>query len=115
MHKILVVVTHVPIASMLGSLSSDGGQGPIVGNSYAVHSLLERANVKLVLQGHLHLWEKSQYRGTEYLIGGAVSGEWWKGKMEDGTSEGYTLCQVRGEQVVTSYVTYPWVAAEHLT
>jgi Icc protein len=111
----IVVVTHVPIASVLGSLSSEPGPGPIVANAYAVHSLLAKANVKLVLQGHLHVWEKSHYRGTEYLIGGAVSGEWWKGKMEDGSSEGYTLCQVRGDRVLTSYVTYPWIAADHQT
>jgi 3',5'-cyclic AMP phosphodiesterase CpdA len=107
----VVVVTHVPIASMLASFTSEDNRGPIVGNAYAVHSLLEKANVKLVLQGHLHLWEKLQHHGTEYLTGGAVSGFWWKGKMEDGTAEGYTLCQVRAGQIFTSYVTYPWVAA----
>ncbi len=111
----VVVVTHVPIASVLGSLSSEGGRGPVVANASAVHSLLARHTVKLVLQGHLHVWERSQYGGTEFVIGGAVSGLWWKGRMEDGSAEGYTLCQVRGEQVFTSYVTYPWVAAQHLT
>ncbi len=55
----VVVVTHVPIASMLASLTSDDNRGPIVGNAYAVHSLLQKANVKLVLQGHLHLREKT--------------------------------------------------------
>jgi hypothetical protein len=111
----VVVVTHVPIASVLGSLSDDRGPGPIVANSYAVHSLLARCNLKLVLQGHLHLWENSHYHGTDYVIGGAVSGAWWKGRMEDGSLEGYTLCQVRGDRISTSYVTYPWVAASHTT
>jgi 3',5'-cyclic-AMP phosphodiesterase len=111
----VVVVTHVPIASVLGSLSPERGPGPTVANSYAVHSLLAKSKVNLVLQGHLHVWEKSQYHGTEYLIGGAVSGEWWKGKMEDGSSEGYTLCQVRGDEIFTSYVTYPWVASDRVT
>ncbi|MDQ2832327.1 MAG: metallophosphoesterase [Acidobacteriota bacterium] len=111
----IIVVSHVPIASMLGSFSSESTSGPIAGNSYAVHGLLARHNVKLVLQGHLHLWEKTQYHGTEYLISGAVSGNWWKGRQEDGSAEGYTLCQVRGHEVFTSYVTYPWVAADHLT
>jgi Icc protein len=106
----VVIITHVPIASMLASLTSDDNRGPIVGNAYAVHSLIQKANVKLVLQGHLHLWEKLQYHGTEYLTGGAVCGEWWKGRMEDGTQEGYTLCQVRKGQIFTTYVTYPWVA-----
>lgn len=106
----VVVVTHVPIASMLASFTSEDNRGPIVGNAYAAHEALAKANVKLVLQGHLHLWEKMQHRGTEYLTGGAVCGEWWKGKMEDGTAEGYTLCQVRKGEIFTSYVTYPWVA-----
>ncbi|WP_446742208.1 metallophosphoesterase family protein [Silvibacterium acidisoli] len=109
----VIVVTHVPIASVIGSLSSDGAAGLLVHNAYTVHSMLSRYNVKLVLQGHLHVWEKSQYHGVDYVIGGAVCGFWWKGKMEDGSSEGYTLCQVRGEQVFTSYVTYPWVPADH--
>jgi hypothetical protein len=111
----VIVATHVPIASVLGSLSEDSGRGPTVANSYAVHSLLARCNLKLVLQGHLHVWEKSQYHGTEYVIGGAVSGAWWKGQMEDGSLEGYTLCQVRGDHVYTSYVVYPWVAGNHTT
>lgn len=111
----IVVVSHVPIASMLGSFSSESNSAPIAANSYAVHALLAKYNVKLVLQGHLHLWEKTQYHGTEYLISGAVSGAWWKGRQEDGSLEGYTLCQVRGDEVFTSYVTYPWVAADHLT
>lgn len=106
----VVVVTHVPIVSMLGSLSSEGGSGPIATNAYAVHDVLAKYNVRLVLQGHLHLCERSYYRETEFVTGGAVCGEWWKGQMEDGSHEGYTLCQVRGDRVVTSYVTYPWVA-----
>jgi 3',5'-cyclic-AMP phosphodiesterase len=109
----VIVVTHVPIVSILGSLTPEGGPGPIVANAYEVHRLLAGHNVKLVLQGHLHVCERSVYAGTEYLIGGAVCGEWWKGKMEDGSSEGYTLCQVRGDEVFTSYVTYPWRAADY--
>jgi 3',5'-cyclic AMP phosphodiesterase CpdA len=109
----VVVVTHVPIASSLGSLSRErnGEPPPIAGNSHAVHDLLAACNLKAVLQGHLHLWERTEYHGTQYVTGGAVSGAWWAGKMEDGSSEGYTLCQVRKGQIYTSYVTYPWIAA----
>jgi 3',5'-cyclic AMP phosphodiesterase CpdA len=108
----VVVVTHVPIASSLGSLSRDGNNEPppIAGNSFAVHQLLVGYNVKLVLQGHLHLWEKMEYQRVQYVTGGAVCGSWWTGAMEDGSSEGYTLCQVRKGQIFTSYVTYPWTA-----
>ena len=109
----VVVVTHVPIASCLGSLGRDQKSlvAPNAGNSWAVHSLLAGCNLKLVLQGHLHLWERMEYQGAQYVTGGAVSASWWKGPMEDGSSEGYTLCQIRNGQVHASYVTYPWNAA----
>jgi len=108
----VVVVTHVPISSALGSLSGDkdDDKAPIAERSFAVHHLLAGHNLKLVLQGHLHLWEKTEYQGAQYVTGGAVSGKWWQGTMEDGSSEGYTLCQIRNGQVHTSYVTYPWNA-----
>jgi len=108
----IVVVTHVPIATVLGTLSHHPGNrpGPIADNSFAVHSLLAGHNLKLILQGHLHVWQKSEYQGVQYLISGAVSGAWWEGPM-DGTPEGYTLCQVRNGQIYTSYATYPWTAA----
>jgi 3',5'-cyclic-AMP phosphodiesterase len=108
----VVVVTHVPIATVLGSLSpkQPDDVGPIAENSFAVHALLANCNLKAVLQGHLHVWQKSEYRGTQYLISGAVSGAWWEGPMY-GTPEGYTLCQVRGGEIHLSYVTYPWTAA----
>jgi UDP-2,3-diacylglucosamine pyrophosphatase LpxH len=109
----VVIVTHVPISSALGSLSGDkdNDKAPIAERSFAVHHLLSGHNLKLVLQGHLHLWEKTEYQGAQYVTGGAVSGKWWEGTMEDGSSEGYTLCQVRKGQIYTSYLTYPWTAA----
>jgi 3',5'-cyclic-AMP phosphodiesterase len=108
----VVVVTHVPIATVLGSLSRKQPEnvGPIADNSYAVHALLANCNLKAILQGHLHVWQKSEYRGVQYLISGAVSGAWWEGPMH-GTPEGYTICQVRGGEIYLNYVTYPWTAA----
>jgi Icc protein len=110
--KPVVVVTHVPIATVLGTISHNQtrGPGPIAENSFAVHDLLASCNLKLILQGHLHVWQKSEYQGVQYLISGAVSGAWWEGPM-NGTPEGYTLCQVRGDQIYLSYRTYPWTAA----
>jgi hypothetical protein len=106
-----VVVTHVPIATVLGTLSRRHPKdvGPIADNSYAVHDLLAGCNLKAILQGHLHVWQKSEFQGVQYLISGAVSGAWWEGPMQ-GTPEGYTLCQIRGDQLHLSYVTYPWTA-----
>jgi 3',5'-cyclic-AMP phosphodiesterase len=108
----IIVVTHVPIATVLGTIShhqSRGGVGPIASNSYAVHNLLAGHNLKAILQGHLHVWQKSEYQGVQYLISGAVSGAWWEGPMH-GTPEGYTLCQIRSGEVYLTYVTYPWTA-----
>jgi hypothetical protein len=74
-----------------------------------VHALLANCNLRAILQGHLHVWQKSEYQGVQYLISGAVSGAWWEGPMK-GTPEGYTLCQVRDGLIHLSYVTYPWAA-----
>jgi hypothetical protein len=107
----VVVVTHVPIATVLGTLSHRKPEdaGPIADNSFAIHALLAKCNLKAILQGHLHVWQKSEFQGVQYLISGAVSGAWWEGPMQ-GTPEGYTLCQIRGSQIHFSYVTYPWTA-----
>src|SRR5579862_5040129 len=49
----IIVITHVPIATVLGTLSHHPakGTGPIAANSYAVHDLLAGHNLKAILQG----------------------------------------------------------------
>lgn len=68
----IIMVTHVPIATVLGTISREqpDGVGPIADNSFEVHQLLAGYNLKLILQGHLHVWQKSEYKDVQYLISG---------------------------------------------
>ena len=49
------------------------------------------------------------------VVGGSVSGEWWKGDHSAGASswpEGFTLVEVDGEKFETSYISYDWKGTE---
>ncbi|MCE9544792.1 MAG: metallophosphoesterase [Planctomycetia bacterium] len=65
-------------------------------------------NVKLALSGHLHLTERLQYAGVNYICCGAVCGSWWKGPHH-GTPEGYMLVDFYDDgSVENQYVAYGW-------
>jgi 3',5'-cyclic AMP phosphodiesterase CpdA len=76
-----------------------------VANSPAVLDILASANVLAVLQGHTHINENVEYKGTRYITGGAVCGNWWRGPRM-GTPEGYSVVTVRDGQVKVRYETY---------
>lgn len=40
-------------------------------------------NIKLAISGHVHLVEKTNYLGIDYLCNGAACGAWWKGKYQE--------------------------------
>src|SRR3984957_6104420 len=50
-----------------------------VDNASEVLTAFEGHNIVAVLQGHLHINEIVTLRGTQYITGGAVCGNWWRG------------------------------------
>jgi Icc protein len=112
----IAVSVHIPMVSvyeqMKFSPTAALGAGAVVNNSLEVSDLFRDHNLKLVLQGHLHIVEEIIYRGVHYITGGAVCGSWWKG-ARDGFPEGFVLVTVRGEEFDWEYVTFGWNAAEH--
>jgi hypothetical protein len=66
-------------------------------------------NVILVLQGHLHAKEMVKWRETTFIVGGAVSGKWWRGSWH-GTEEGFNLITLTEGQVAWEYIDYGWEA-----
>jgi len=116
----IVVATHIPLATawpclhpfppnVAPGLSDMPGQ--IVDNNLAVRKLFRGHNLRLVLQGHTHVWETVEFAGVKYVTGGAVCGNWWRGERS-GTRNGYAVCRVRGNEVDVSYETYPWQAEQ---
>ena len=83
------VLSHLPIVSITSSLYGNGyrkADGVLIPkvwqhvDCWEISEVFRRhPNVKLCLSGHMHTWDRCEYRGVWYICGGAGSGSWWKG------------------------------------
>ncbi|MGB3862899.1 MAG: metallophosphoesterase [Candidatus Aminicenantaceae bacterium] len=71
------IALHIPLTTIFTQAHINSMNAPqpyfIVNNGTEVLRLLSDYNVKLVLQGHLHIVEELKYMDTTYLIGGSLS------------------------------------------
>jgi 3',5'-cyclic AMP phosphodiesterase CpdA len=109
----LAISTHIPLLTAStqyyeGSTKASDS-GTVVANARKVLDLFRDHNLKLVLQGHLHLVEDIYIDGIHFITGGAVSAGWWGGPYL-GCEEGFMLLNVRGEDISWKYVDYGWKA-----
>lgn len=90
--KPVCIVSHIPILS--SSVFFDGeneksGDWSIPGawmhvDVRRIKDLFSNyPNIKLAISGHVHLAEKTNYLGIDYLCNGAACGAWWKGKYQE--------------------------------
>lgn len=108
----IVMVTHIPFVSASAQLMNGAHKGPgdhVIDNAMQVLMRTQKNNVKLVLQGHLHLVESMTMKETTYITGGAVCGAWWKGPR-GGFEEGYVVVDVHGNGFNWEYVDFGWDA-----
>ena len=61
-------------------------------NFKEIWDMFKEHNLKLVLQGHQHLYEEINALGVQFITAGAVSANWWGGDYH-GTQEGYLLVE----------------------
>ena len=80
-------------------------------NSLELLKLFGDHNLKLVLQGHLHIVEEAYINGIRFITGGAVSASWWEGPRQ-GMEEGYVLLKIKGEEIDWDYIDYGWEIEE---
>jgi Icc protein len=119
-----VICGHIPSVSVLPSLGICGEtktngatiETPaalVTRNASVLHHVFNetKANVKLVLAGHLHHLEQIQIDGISYLNGGAICGNWWKG-AQMGCPEGFLVLELNRDGTVQSeYRSYGWKAS----
>jgi Icc protein len=111
-------VSVLPNLSVCGEIKTNGSNietpdSLLARNASELHKVLTetRANVKLVLAGHLHHLEQIQIDGVTYLNSGAICGNWWKGAQR-GCPEGLMVLDLRSDGNFTSdYRPYGWKAA----
>jgi 3',5'-cyclic AMP phosphodiesterase CpdA len=107
----IVIALHIPLVSIGEQMRSGGtaALSPAVAlyNSHEILNLFDGYNLKLVLQGHLHIVEEIIYKNTHFITGGAVSGAWWKGPRA-GFDEGFVLVDIQNSDFSWNYETFGW-------
>ena len=105
----IMVSIHIPLVSVMEQMQNGStaaaSEGMVVTNSVDVIKAFEGYNLKLVLQGHLHIVEEIIYKDVHYITGGAVSGAWWNGP-KDGFPPGFVIVDIKGDGFDWSYETF---------
>jgi 3',5'-cyclic AMP phosphodiesterase CpdA len=106
------VVLHVPLVTSYIQIERDNMSAPpgfaVVNNGTKVVRLLSGYNVRLVLQGHLHIVEEIKYKKTSYITGGILSGAKWESPSWLEHSNGFVIVDVKGDEFIWEYHTYRW-------
>lgn len=107
-----IAVVHVAVFCNVGQINGDPKHlamdgSMVIWDTKELRQVLERHNVKLVLQGHSHRVEDTFWNGISYVTGAGASGAWWAGSWT-GSEPGYTIVRCAGDQVTWSHETYGW-------
>ncbi|HOJ53829.1 MAG: metallophosphoesterase [Phycisphaerae bacterium] len=106
-----VAVVHVAVFCNEGQISGDTKRlamdGMVLRDNRALREMLERHQVKALLQGHSHRIEDYFFNGIWYVTSAAAGGAWWAGSWT-GSPPGYTVFRCEGEKLTWEHKTYEW-------
>lgn len=109
----IVLVSHLPLLTgfyqMTGGIAEPVPPGRGVLNNREVLAAFANHRLLAVLQGHLHVEETIRWRGTTFITGGSVCGQWWRGPWQ-GTPEGYGVLLLHPDRVEWKYRPTGWKA-----
>jgi predicted MPP superfamily phosphohydrolase len=109
----IAISTHIPLTTVYWRIYDSPNEpnkpNIAVKNTPELLKLFENHNLKLVLQGHMHVIEEVKVNGITFITGGAASAAWWTGPHQ-GFEEGFVLVDVNGDDFSWEYVDYGWVA-----
>ena len=103
------IALHIPLVSMfsqihVGTLVAPAKFAIVNNGTRVINELLSKYNVKLVLQGHLHILEELKYKNTTYITGGSLSSARKFQHLEH--PEGFIVVDVKGNEFSWKYETY---------
>lgn len=108
----VIISVHVPFLTVYyPALDGIYTDTDTFSNFKEVWDVFNGYNLKLVLQGHMHLYEEIYVKGVQFITGGAVSASWWGGPYH-GTEEGYLIVRISGDSFTWDYVDYGWEATQ---
>jgi 3',5'-cyclic-AMP phosphodiesterase len=106
-----VIVTHIAAFCHNTQLSGDAKSNPIgnmvVEDTVKFRQIIERHNVKAVLQGHSHVPEDYFHKGVWYITSQSVSAAWWGGNWK-GFMPGYTVFHIDEDKLRWERKTFTW-------
>ena len=106
-----VVMTHIAAFCHLGQMNGDPKFNPfghmVVDDTVKFRNIIERHNVKAVLQGHSHVPEDFYYNGIWYITSQSVSAAWWGGNWK-GFMPGYTVFYTTNETLRWERKIFEW-------
>jgi 3',5'-cyclic-AMP phosphodiesterase len=109
--KPTVAVTHIAAFCNLGQITGDtempSMHGRVIQDTVDLRQILERHNVKALLQGHSHIREDYQFNNVWYVTSQSVSAAWWGGNWL-GFKPGYTVFTAEGDKLSWQRYTFPW-------
>ncbi len=107
----IVISTHIPLVTAYplfsGNPVGDELNSLVVNNAHEVLELFKEHNLRLVLQGHLHIIEDVSIGGIRFITAGAVCADWWEGPR-DGMEEGFVLVSIKGDTIEWEYIDFGW-------
>lgn len=103
------IALHIPLVTMfsqihIGTLVAPAKFAIVNNGTRVINELLSKYNVKLVLQGHLHILEELKYKNTTYITGGSLSNARKYSHLEH--PEGFIVVDVKGNEFSWKYETY---------
>jgi predicted phosphodiesterase len=107
-----IVVSHFAAFNHMGQINTDqelkAMNHLVVKDNKELRLILERHNVKAMLQGHTHMSEDFRYNDVWYITSQSASAAWWGGNWL-GFKPGYTVLTL-GENELLHWeaVTYDW-------
>jgi len=107
----IVLSTHIPLISaykqILNGSTVANDSSWVIYNSKEVLELFGQHNLKLVLQGHLHIVEDIHINNTHFITGGAISANWWNGSYH-GFEEGFLKINVIKDDFNWEFIDYKY-------
>jgi len=106
-----VLMTHIAAFCHITQMNGDPKSNPlgsmVVEDTLKFRHIIERHNVKAVLQGHSHVPEDYYHNGVWYITSQSVSAAWWGGNWV-GFLPGYTVLHVDGDSLRWERKTFEW-------